>query len=120
MPLHADSVVCPTCRARQEWSDTCRRCRSDLRLLRGCARAYDESRIGCLLALRAGRVEDALRHARACLSLRSDAESLKLVAVCALAGGDWTTALAAGRARLRLDASSYEPTGCPEINDCNR
>ena len=25
---------CPTCRAEQEWSDNCRRCRCDLQLLR--------------------------------------------------------------------------------------
>ena len=70
-----ESVRCPTCRAVQEWSDTCRRCKSDLRLLRAFAESYLRSRRACLEHLRAGQPVEALRAARRVLTLRPDAES---------------------------------------------
>jgi hypothetical protein len=94
------SVHCPTCRAAQEWSDTCRRCKCDLRLLRALSASYQNSRTRCLLALRARRPAEALRWARRCWELCADAESRRLVALCALVVGDWPTALAFGRDTL--------------------
>ena len=55
-------VRCPTCRALQEWSDACRRCRSDLRLLRASAAAYERSRRACLEAVRSGDPRAASHH----------------------------------------------------------
>ena len=90
----SEAVRCPTCRAVQEWSDTCRRCKADLRLLGEVAAAYHESRRRCLLLLRAGRVREALRSARRCYEMRADDESSRLLAACALLGEDWETAAA--------------------------
>ncbi|MBS0263335.1 MAG: hypothetical protein JSS02_15440 [Planctomycetes bacterium] len=91
-------VRCPTCRAQQVWSDTCRRCKSDLRLLRAADQTYRRHQYQCLEALRAGQSALALVEARACQELVPDAASRKLVAVCALLAGDCATAhsLAAG------------------------
>jgi hypothetical protein len=89
-----ETVRCPTCRAVQEWSDACRRCKSDLRLLREVSAAYFRSRARCLLALLAGHPLAALRAARRCHTLRADADSRRLLAVSALLAGDWATAAA--------------------------
>ena len=86
------TVRCPTCRAVQEWSATCRRCKTDLRLLGEVEEAYRSSRRRCLAQLRAGRVREALHAARLCHELRADDASARLLAVCALLGGDWETA----------------------------
>jgi hypothetical protein len=88
------TLRCPTCRALQEWSESCRRCKTDLRLLRDVAEAYRRSRRRCLLQLQAGRPHEALRSARLCHGLRADDESTRLLAVCALLCEDWETAAA--------------------------
>jgi Flp pilus assembly protein TadD len=87
-----ESVRCPTCRAVQEWSDTCRRCKSDLRLLRAFAQSYNRSRRACLEHLQLGQPFEALRSARHALALRPDAESRRLLALAALQSGDFATA----------------------------
>src|SRR5262245_10534546 len=87
---------CPTCGARQGWVDTCRRCKSDLRLLRAALEAHEEHRRAALLALDAGRLDMALHHARRCHELRPGPESHRLLAVCRLLRGDWAEALLAG------------------------
>jgi hypothetical protein len=90
-------VRCPTCRAEQEWSDTCRRCKSDLRLLRAFAAAYGQSRRACLAHLRQGQGRAAMVAARRCYALRPDTESRRLLALAALECGDWETAAALAR-----------------------
>jgi hypothetical protein len=95
-------VRCPTCRASQAWSETCRRCQSDLRLLREIARAAERHRAACLAHLRAGRVAAARRSARRFHALTASPESRRLLAVCALRDRDW--AAAAPLARRLLDA----------------
>ena len=54
MPMSDDSLdtdfVCPVCRAAQAWSDSCRRCRCDLRLLRRADAACRQARQQALLA----------------------------------------------------------------------
>jgi len=90
-----ETVVCPTCRARQEWADTCRRCRSDLSLLRAYADSYHRARFRCLAALRRGDPRAAVRAARRCAWLRPGTEANRLLASAALLAGDWSTALAA-------------------------
>jgi hypothetical protein len=93
----AEDLRCPTCGARQtEPTDTCRRCKSDLRLLRAALEAYQRHRLDTLAALDAGRLEAALRHARRCHELRPGPESHRLLAVCQLLRGDWPAALAEG------------------------
>ena len=84
-----NTVRCPTCRAEQEWSDVCRRCKCDLRLLRAAANVYLHNREQCLHELRAGRPRVALEHARACERLLPGADTPRLLAVCALLCEDW-------------------------------
>ena len=88
---------CPTCRATQEWSPTCRRCKCDLSLLQLVADEYHESRSRCLHELRWGRHQAALDHARACVRLDANRESRQLFAVCALLARDWPSAVAVAR-----------------------
>jgi hypothetical protein len=87
------TVLCPTCRAAQEWSDTCRRCKSDLRLLRAFAGAYRRCRHACRVHLDAGRPRAALHAARRCHAVAPTPESRRLLAVSALLAGDFAAAV---------------------------
>jgi hypothetical protein len=91
-------LKCPTCGAQQAWTDSCRRCKSDLRLLREALAAYEQHRRSTLRELDAGRLESALRHARRCQELRPGPESQRLLAVCQLLRGDWLEAIDRARA----------------------
>ena len=91
--ISPDQVRCPTCRALQEWSESCRRCRCDLSLLRAACSTHQDHRRNCILQLDAGLTELALGHALRCHDLQPGADSLRLLALCALARQDWETAL---------------------------
>jgi hypothetical protein len=99
--LDPQNVRCPTCRADQEWSEQCRRCKCDLRLLRDVAEAYESSRRRCLFHLRDGSARAALQAARRCHALHPDAESRRLLALGALLCADWATAAAQARPLLQ-------------------
>lgn len=90
-------VRCPTCGALQDWSDDCRRCRCDLSLLRRAAEAIPTSRRRCLGALRAGRISEALDHARRLQALSPDRSAAQLLAVCHLLQGSWLSAATLAR-----------------------
>ena len=92
-PLEKE-VCCPVCRARQEWSDTCRRCRCDLSLLRRTAEACAASRRLLLAQLDAGRWPAALAAARRYHALCPTPDSTRLLAIASLLAGDWSTAAA--------------------------
>jgi hypothetical protein len=96
-PIDPETVRCPTCRASQPWSDTCRRCKSDLRLLREFAEGYKQSRRECLGHLRLGHLQKARDAASRCLELSPDVGSRRLLALVALLSGDWPTAVAVAR-----------------------
>jgi len=85
---------CPTCNAEQAWSDTCRRCKCDLTLLRIAAQACAGRRRRSLQLLRAGRLSEALYQAHRCYAQCPDARSARLLAVCHLVCGNWTQAIA--------------------------
>jgi methionyl-tRNA synthetase len=89
-----EQVRCPTCGAGQPWSDTCRRCKCDLSLLRRVAEASERCRRRALVFLRAGRRADALREAHRAHALRPDARSVRLLSVCHLLAGNWLKAIA--------------------------
>ena len=91
-PPDPAAVRCPTCRAEQPWSDTCRRCKCDLRLLRAAAASYQRARHASLLHLRAGHPRAARRAAEHGHELAASAESRRLLAVAALHSGDWAAA----------------------------
>jgi hypothetical protein len=96
-PINLDTVRCPTCRASQPWSDSCRRCKSDLRLLREFAEGYERARLECLDHLRGGHPREARDAARRCFELSPDAQSRRLFALASLRLGDWEAAAALGR-----------------------
>jgi hypothetical protein len=60
--------------------------------LRRVAAQYAHSRAQCLHEISAGRPPAALAHARQCLSVERNEESLRLVAVSALLCEEWDTA----------------------------
>jgi hypothetical protein len=93
-----ETMRCPTCRATQAWSEACRRCKSDLRLLRAVAEHHAALRERCLWNLRHNRAGVALELARQCFTVRDDADTRRLLAVCELLNGNWAAARAcAGR-----------------------
>jgi hypothetical protein len=100
-----EGLRCPTCGARQGWSDACRRCKSDLRLLGDAIKDYERHRRATLLDLDAGRFDAALGHARRCHELRPGPESHRMMAVCQLLRGDWADALQIARG---VDADAAE------------
>jgi hypothetical protein len=100
-------VRCPTCGAWQEWSDTCRRCKCDLLLLRTAVEAIQAGRRRCLWSLRAGRARPALRQARRLYALSPDRSTARLLAVCHVLCGNWTAAVATARI-----AEGYPASGC--------
>ena len=95
-PIDPQTVRCPTCRASQPWSDNCRRCKSDLRLLRDFAGGYERTRRECLDHLRLGRLREARDAARRCFELSPDAGSRRLLALVALQSNDWAAAASLG------------------------
>jgi hypothetical protein len=98
-----EELRCPTCGARQGWVDTCRRCKSDLSLLRAALESHEEHRRAALLALNAGHLDAAVHHARRCHELRPGPESHGLLAICQLLRGDWPEAAEMARAAGRTE-----------------
>lgn len=94
-------IRCPTCRATQIPADTCRRCRSDLRLLVSTLEWYAWCRTQCWEALDRGNPVVARQWAEQCLAMRACEESLRLAAIAALRAGDFA---AAARFALEHDA----------------
>ena len=89
-----DEMRCPTCNARQAWSNECRRCKCDLSLLGQCWRTSQAQHRRCLRQLRAGRPDLALRHARRLAAIVGVAKASRLLGVCHLLSGDWPDACA--------------------------
>lgn len=88
--VETETMHCPTCRAKQAWSDECRRCKSDLSLLRHfeSARRWHWQR--CMEHLNAMRFELARRHAEQLLSLDGSAQSRRLFELCCTAIRDFS------------------------------
>ena len=99
--MTSETMRCPTCRAEQAWSDTCRRCKSDLRLLRDFAREYDARRTECLLLLRQNNAPAALEQARIAGAIHANDESRQLLAVCEFLNSNFSAAVSHVRATLR-------------------
>jgi hypothetical protein len=94
--LAAGMVRCPTCKASQDWSDECRRCKSDLRLLRAFADAYELNRRACLEAICSGDAAAATHHAQRCHLLEPNSDSRRMLALAALLREDWAEAAELG------------------------
>lgn len=87
-------LQCPTCGAADQTGDTCRRCRSDLRLLQRLeADRANELRV-LARALAAGQWSEALLAAQYIHTLRQDDMSFRLLGVCQLLSGQMESASA--------------------------
>lgn len=85
---------CPTCGAADQTGDTCRHCRSDLRLLQRLeADRAAELRV-LARALVAGQWPEALLAAQYIHTLRQDDMSFRILGVCQLLSGQIETASA--------------------------
>ncbi|NLF70444.1 MAG: hypothetical protein GX575_15535 [Candidatus Anammoximicrobium sp.] len=84
---------CPTCGARQDWSDVCRRCKCDLSLTVAAHRRRSQLRTRCLAHLRADRLDAALSAATELHALTPDDDATRLLAVARLLHGDYAAAL---------------------------
>ena len=89
-----DTMRCPTCGARQEWSDSCRRCKCDLTLVRPLLQHRQRLRRAVLQALRDGRFADALTAAEHAYALQRDEDARRLLAVAQLLTGRYAAAVA--------------------------
>jgi hypothetical protein len=92
-----DVMSCPTCKARQEWSDECRRCKCDLSMLHQVWMSGRQLRQRCLCALRNDQLPAARAFAERYASLLPSDDAFRLLAVCHLLASDWPAALAASR-----------------------
>lgn len=81
------TLRCPVCRAETAQTP-CRRCKADLSLLFALETQRAAALRGARQCLAAGRPAEALAQARQADHLRRDDESLRLLAVAALLGGD--------------------------------
>jgi hypothetical protein len=86
-------MTCPTCNARQVWSDQCRRCKTDLSLLQQIRQAAETEHRRCLRELSAGRPRQALRHAHRYASYVGHADASRLLGGCSLLCEDWFNSL---------------------------
>lgn len=109
--MNAESMRCPTCRAEQPWSDTCRRCKCDLRLLRDVASEFVALRKQCLQSLQRNQLRQALEQARRCFALHADPETQRLLATCEFVNGNWAQALAHVE-QMAAQARGPEPGSC--------
>jgi ribosomal protein L40E len=87
-----EEMVCPTCNARQTWSDECRRCKADLTLLRQVWQTAQWQRRQCLHALSADEPHRALQHARRYAELVGQDQAARLLGVCHLLCENWSQA----------------------------
>jgi methylphosphotriester-DNA--protein-cysteine methyltransferase len=94
---------CPVCKAENSQGPTCRRCKADLAMLFALEERRSAEVAAAAAALADGQAEEARTHALAVAHLRADAESARLLALAALACGDYNLAL-----RLRQEALAAE------------
>ncbi len=84
---------CPTCGARQELMETCRRCKCDLSLVVAVQQRRQMLRRQCLQRLAHQQNDAAVQAAAELHALAPDADSTRLLAVAHLASGDYAHAL---------------------------
>ena len=89
----AGELRCPTCGARQAWSDTCRRCKCDLSLVHQVQQRLRTLRRRCLSQLRDQQLGESLDTAKLCCELSAEAANTRLLALCHLLNENWALAL---------------------------
>ncbi len=81
------TLTCPTCGATNQTGATCRRCRSDLRLLQRLEADRAAELQVLARALAAGQWSEALLAAQYIHTLRQDDMSFRMLGVCQLLNG---------------------------------
>lgn len=84
---------CPSCSAAQEWSDECRRCKSDLRLLRKLMETRGRHRRDALRLLDQRQYQAALQAAERADELCPGEDTRRLLASCHLLLGNFQSAV---------------------------
>jgi hypothetical protein len=92
-PSIEETMQCPSCRARQEWSDECRRCKSDLRLLRQLMEVRKRHRLDALRLFGCGEYQAAFAAASRADELWRGEDTRRLLASCHLLLGDFESAV---------------------------
>jgi hypothetical protein len=93
---------CPVCRAEDNYTEQCRRCKADLGLLVAIERDRATSLIAAEMHAGRGDAEPCLAAARRADSLRRDRDSLQWTAVGSLLKRDFAEALRAYRLYAQL------------------
>ena len=84
---------CPTCRAKYRGGDSCYRCQTDLRQVLALERAAVDHRQQAVAALQDHCFHAAHDHAQRACELHRTSDSVKLLALTALAGRKFDQAL---------------------------
>ena len=92
-PSIEEIMQCPSCRAAQPWSDECRRCKSNLRLLRQLMQNRQRHRLDALRLFDQGQYQAALEAAARADELCSGEDTRRLLASCHLLLGDFESAV---------------------------
>jgi hypothetical protein len=85
-------MLCPICKARNDSGPQCRRCRADLSALFALETCREQMLVDATRAAGAGSWEEAHAAATRANALRRDADSQRLLAICALMQRDFATA----------------------------
>lgn len=97
-------MTCPTCGARQVPADACRRCHSDLRMVRSVRSQSEETRRQCRALLSNRRLKRATEAAHRALAQSHDEASLRILATCYLLQGNFPAAV-----QVYVHAATHEP-----------
>lgn len=84
---------CPVCKAENPQGPQCRRCKADLSLLFALEEQRKRSMAEARRCLRRGEWEEAVEHAETANWLRSDEDTVRLIAAAQLIGRDFAGAL---------------------------
>jgi hypothetical protein len=93
---------CPVCRADDNQTEQCRRCKADLTLLVRLERQRAARLVSAERHAGRGEAEACLTDAQSAHALRVDGESLRLIALAALLKRDFAAAWKAYQKRAKL------------------
>jgi hypothetical protein len=90
-------LTCPVCRAATDAGPACHRCRADLALCFAVEAQRDHALAAARAATTAGRIGEAVGHARRAADLRRGPDADRLLATLYLLAGDFAAALSRHR-----------------------
>ena len=106
-------MICPTCGARQDPADRCRRCQCDLTLLQAVHRDRDRLRRRTLAYLKQRRIGRATAAARECYRLSPDPDTTRLLAVCYAMQSKFADALRLSQRPHQASSMTSSPRAVP-------